>query len=268
VNRGPLRLTANARLRHADSVNLVTPSISGSYALGQLFLRGSVEGQSIDSLSRTNVSGEWEVGEIGRVGAAADRLVDHRKSSDGLASTGTRVWAGLRLGSVWIDGGAIRRDTAALVAPTLLGADSATIFAPPASGLTLRVSGRLWKSLFADINALRWNDSAAIFRPKYQTRSELFVRTNLPTRFPKGNFGFLLSVRHDYRSASLIPLDSAVMLRAQGERAISTLLEIRIYGAVVSWQLRNVVGTRNYEAPNYLMPRTANFYGVRWEFWN
>jgi hypothetical protein len=37
---------------------------------------------------------------------------------------------------------------------------------------------------------------------------------------------------------------------------------------VASWQIRNVLGTRNYEWPNYLAPRTTNFYGVRWEFWN
>ena len=180
---------------------------------------------------------------------------------------GLRAWAGLRIASLWVDGGLIRRDSAALIAPTLLGA-SGTSISPSAAGLTLRVSGRVWKALFADINALRWNDTAALYRPKYTTRSELFVQTSLPGRFPKGNFGMLVSARHEYRSASLIPSGSKGTLRAQGERSLSTVLEFRIYSAVISWQVRNVIGTRNYQTANYLGPRTTNFYGVRWEFWN
>ena len=77
----------------------------------------------------------------------------------------------------------------------------------------------------------------------------------------------LISARHEYRSASLIP-SGTELLRAQGERTVSSLIEVRIYDAVISWQVRNVVGTRNYQTANYLMPRTTNFYGVRWNFWN
>ena len=65
----------------------------------------------------------------------------------------------------------------------------------------------------------------------------------------------------------LFPIGTGV-LPAAGEHAVSGLLEIRIATAVVSWQVRNVVGSRNYLAPDYLRPRTTNFYGVRWEFWN
>lgn len=267
VNRGGLRLSLDARIRHADSVTLVTPGITGSYALGGLVVRGNVEGKSADSLSRADGGGEFMLGSLVRIGAAVDRAVDHRTGSNGLATLGTRGWAGLRLATLWIDGGVIRRDSAVLIAPTLLGASGAT-FSPAAAGLTLRVSGRVWKALFADINALRWNDTGSIYRPQYQTRSELFLQTTLPDRFPEGNFGLLISARHEYRSASLIPSGTAGLLRAQGERTVSSLIEIRIYSAVISWQVRNVVGTRNYQTANYLMPRTTNFYGVRWDFWN
>lgn len=267
INRGGLHLSLNARMRHRDSVTLTTPSATASYVIGGLALRGNVEGKSPDSLSRSDVSAEFTAANLFRAGAAIDRAVDHRAGSKDLAMLGTRAWGGVRVATLWLDGGVMRRDSAALIAPTLLGA-SGTVFDPPAIGATLRLSGRLWKALFVDANALRWNDTAAIYRPKYQTRSELFIQTSLPDRFPKGNFGLLISARHDYRSASLIPADTAKLLRAQGERSISTLLEIRIYSAVVSWQVRNIVGTRNYQTPNYLQPRTTNFYGVRWDFWN
>jgi hypothetical protein len=267
VNLGGLRLSLNARIRHADSVTLVTPAITGSYALGGLVVRGNLEGKSADSLSRADVAGEFMLGTLMRAGAAVDRVVDHRTESKGLVTRGMRGWIGLRLATLWVDGGVIRRDSTALVAPTLLGA-SRTIFDPFAAGLTLRVSGRVWKALFADINALRWNDTAEVYRPQYQTRSELFVQTSLPDRFPKGNFGLLISARHEYRSASLIPSGTTELLRAQGERSISSLVEVRIYSAVISWQVRNIVGARNYQTANYLAPRTTNFYGVRWDFWN
>jgi hypothetical protein len=268
VNHGGFRLSLDARIRHADSVTLVTPAITGSYALGGLVVRGSLEGKSADSLSRADVGGEFMLGTLIRAGAVVDRAVDHRTGSNGLTTLGMRSWAGLRLASLWVDGGVIRRDSATLVAPTLLGASRITID-PPAAGLTLRVSGQVWKALFADINALRWNDTAgSIYRPKYQTRSELFIRTTLPDRFPEGHFGLMVSARHEYRSASLIPSGTSVPLRAQGERTISSLVEVRIYSAVISWQVRNIVGARNYQAADYLMPRTTNFYGVRWDFWN
>lgn len=267
VNLGGLRLSLNARIRHADSVTLVTPAITGSYALGGLVVRGNLEGKSADSLSRADVAGEFMLGTLMRAGAAVDRVVDHRTESKGLVTRGMRGWIGLRLATLWVDGGVIRRDSTALVAPTLLGA-SRTTFDPFAAGLTLRVSGRVWKALFADINALRWNDTAEVYRPQYQTRSEVFIQTSLPDRFPKGNFGLLISARHEYRSASLIPSGTTELLRAQGERSISSLVEVRIYSAVISWQVRNIVGTRNYQTANYLAPRTTNFYGVRWDFWN
>jgi hypothetical protein len=224
---------------------------------------------SADSLSRADGSAELPIGGFAHAGAAVDRSIDHRSESNKLPSTGMRAWGGLRLSTFWVDAGVIRRDSAMLVAPTGIDAPPVSVLVPPATGTTLRISGRLWKILYADVNALRWNDTAALYRPKYQTRSELFVQTSLLERFPKNEFNMMISARHEYRSASLIPTTTpGEFLRVQGERSISTLLEFRIYGAVVSWQIRNVVGTRNYQAPNYLMPRTVNFYGVRWEFWN
>ena len=268
VNRGGFRLSLDARIRRVDSVTLVTPRITGSFALGGLVVRGDVEGKSADSLSRADVGAEFMLGTLIRAGAVVDRDVDHRTGSTSLTSLGMRGWAGLRVAGLWLDGGVIRRDSALLVAPTLLGASGGT-FALPASGLTARISGHVWKALYADINALRWNDTgAAVYRPKYQTRSELYLRTTLPDRFPDGNFGLLISARHEYRSASLIPSGTSTLLRAQGERTVSSLIEVRIYSAVISWQVRNIVGTRNYQIADYLMPRTTNFYGVRWDFWN
>ena len=264
TNRGPLSLQAMARMRRWDSVTLVTPVISASYSARGVGARASWESVSRDSLSRFDAVGEVLPLQYVRFGGAVDRIQDRRAGS--LASTGLRAWGGIRLKEVWIDLGVLRRDSVVLRAPVLLTAtdDSA---AGPATGLTASIEGRVWRSLFANLWAVQWTDSSRLLRPQYQSRSELFLRTNLPERFPRGNFGFLFSVRHEYRSKVMFPIDS-IVLPAAGEHAVTGLLEIRIATATVSWQVRNVVGSRNYLGPDYLRPRTTNFYGVRWEFWN
>ena len=53
-----------------------------------------------------------------------------------------------------------------------------------------------------------------------------------------------------------------------GYRTTSSLLEIRILSAVVSWQFRNFLGERYTQVPDFAAPRETSIYGVRWEFWN
>jgi hypothetical protein len=264
TNRGSLSLQAMARVRRSDSVTLVTPVLAANYSARGVGARASWEGLSRDSLSRLDAVAEVLPLEYVRVGGAVDRIQDRRAGS--LATMGLRAWGGIRLKEVWFDLGVLRRDSVVLPALVPFGAtpDSAT---GPATGLTASIEGRVWRSVYANVWGVQWMDSSRLLRPQYQARSELFVRTNLPQRFPRGNFGFLFSVRHDYRSKVLFPM-GATVLPAAGEHAITGLLEIRIATAVVSWQVRNLVGSRNYLAPDYLRPRTTNFYGVRWEFWN
>ena len=264
TNRGPLSLQAMARVRRWDSVTLVTPVLSASYSAPGVGARASWESVSRDSLARLDAVAEVLPLQFIRFGGAFDRIQDRRANS--LATTGLRAWGGIRLKEVWLDVGILRRDSVVLPAPVPFGAtvDSAT---GPATGVTASIEGRVWRSLFANFWGVQWVDSSRLLRPQYQSRAELFIRTNLPQRFPSGNFGLLFSVRHEYRSKVLFPIDNAV-LPAAGEHAVTGLLEIRIATAVVSWQVRNSIGSRNYLAPDYLRPRTTNFYGVRWEFWN
>jgi hypothetical protein len=263
-NTGALAIQAMARVRRWDSLTRITPEISAGYTARGVGLRASYEGTSRDSLARMSVVGEVLPMPIFRVGGAADRVVDHTRG--GFVTTGLRGWAGVRLKEVWLDAGIIRRDSTHLVGPVLFGASRDTIDGP-ADGLTASIEGRVWRSLYANLWGVKWSDTIGIMRPQYQTRSELFIRTNLPQRFPRGNFGFLFSLRHEYRSKALFPVRTT-LLPASGEHTASGLLEIRIATAVVSWQVRNVIGSRNYQFPDYLRPRTTNFYGVRWEFWN
>ena len=120
---------------------------------------------------------------------------------------------------------------------------------------------------------MRWQQPG-FYRPREQARSELFVRTDWRSRFPSGNFGFLLSAIHEYRGETFFPVAStteAGALAAQvvaPSRVLSFLLELRIVNATLSVQLRNSLGALYEQVPGYEMPRPTSVYGVRWEFWN
>jgi hypothetical protein len=49
---------------------------------------------------------------------------------------------------------------------------------------------------------------------------------------------------------------------------VSTLLEIRIMRAVLTYQQRNILGYLYQVVPGFEMPRVLAIYGVRWDFWN
>ena len=125
---------------------------------------------------------------------------------------------------------------------------------------------QLWRILQTDVSAIRWNDSLGFYRPRYQTRSELFIKTNVLSRFPTGDFGIQASAVHEYRSGVRYPISNGAVLEVPGYRTISTKLEIRILSATISWQFRNILGERYMQVPTFIMPRQTNFYGVRWEF--
>ncbi|MDQ3995388.1 MAG: hypothetical protein M3303_00030, partial [Gemmatimonadota bacterium] len=136
-----------------------------------------------------------------------------------------------------------------------------------ATGAFATVRGRVWGPLYADLSGIQWQDGGGFYRPRYQARSELYVLTTLPKRFPSGNFGLLASLVHEYRSHTLFPT-AAGADRAGGYRVLSGLIEIRILQAVLTYQYRNLLIEDYVTVPDYLMPRQSQFYGVRWEFWN
>jgi hypothetical protein len=185
--------------------------------------------------------------------------------------TNLRAEAGLRLRDVWVSGGVLRRGATTLLPP----AEFDTAYARPtamraeaaASGVTAALRGRLWRAINVDAWAVRWADSTGLYRPQYQTRSELYLQTSLLDRFPRGNFGLLASLAHEYRSNTYFPVRDTVRM-SQGFRALAFKLEIRIQTAVVSYQFRNLLQERYGEVPGFFVPRQTQFYGVRWDFWN
>ena len=188
--------------------------------------------------------------------------------------TSYRAEAGVRLSDVWLIGGVLRRGATTLLPASGLDEDSsysrsgAARVEDAATGLTAAVRGRVYGPLYADAWAVVWSDSTGLYRPRYQTRSELYLQTNLLQRFPRGNFGLLTSLAHEYRSSSRFAQADGDVRSVTGFRTLSFKLEIRIQTAVVSYQFRNLLQARYAEVPGFIMPRQTQFYGVRWDFWN
>ena len=199
---------------------------------------------------------------------AVGRRKEAGGGADSLTSNYYRGELGLRLGSLWLSGGVMGRDTAVLNPPLIFGRPFVAFHEGPSLGQFATIRGRIWKDIFADVQGSLWNQDTLRYRPKYQARSEVYVRTNWRRKFPSGNFGLLFSVRHDYRSNVRFPTGEGTWATSQQNRVISTLLEIRIVSAVVTWQYRNLLGEQFNQIPGFRMPNQVNLYGVRWDFWN
>ena len=191
-----------------------------------------------------------------------------RRDARGGGHTGTdwRAEAAVRAFDIWFGGGIMARDSARLVAPAV----PARIRGDDGAGRARCVRdgpGTAVGVVQMDLLGEAWQDSTRSYRPRYSTRADLFIRSNFLGRFPTGNFGLYALMRHEYRSATYFPT-AASFERTSGHRVLTGLLEIRILDATVTYQFRNLLGTRFQSVPGYQMPRQTQFYGVRWTFWN
>ena len=271
--RGPLRLSASEHFFVSGGKTLSAPSARGSVSLGRLGVSAFAEAKGVDSISRTSVTAQFSPLSFVSLLASAGRSTDSRVKDSSYTANYLRAEAGIRVHNLWFVGGVLQRDSVRLTPPGGFDTVFATIHEPKATGATAAIRGQLWRVVQADVWAVRWNDTTGFYRPRYQTRSELFVRTNLLNRFPSGDFGLSFSAIHEYRSGMNWPVrqvggDNIAIVTVPGYRTISTLLEIRILSATVSWQFRNLLGERYTQVPGLAMPRQTNFYGVRWSFFD
>jgi hypothetical protein len=259
----PSRIDATARLTPMSRIALLgTASRTGSGTFERM-LGDTISGRTIDEL------GEYQPGPI-YFYRGYDSLEVARYALG--SQSNLRAEAGVRLGDVWVSGGLLRRGATTLLPPVELVRDTAIGTAVRTEGeataQTVAVRGRLFKALYADAWGIAWTDSGGYYRPKYQSRAELYIQTNLLDRFPRGNFGLLTSLAHEYRSGVRFPLPGDSSVTTNHIRTVAFRIEIRIATAVVSYQFRNVLQERYALVPGFQMPRQTQFYGVRWDFWN
>jgi hypothetical protein len=268
-NKGPFKLSAAERMYIGAGHTISAPSARASFGTRWLVVTARGEANGVDSASRADVTAQFTPFSFVSVIGATGREKNSRILDSSFTTKYVRGEAGVRLFNLWLLGGVLHRDSTVLPGPIVFDTLFRRHTGSGATGITAAVRGQLWRLIHADLYAIRWGDSG-FYRPRYQTRSELSVKTNLLRQFPTGDFGLLFSAVHEYRSRALFPTPTAAIPIAfvPDYRTISTLLEIRILSATVSWQFRNILGLPYAQVPNFRMPRQTNFYGVRWEFYN
>jgi hypothetical protein len=306
VTHGPFRASAAARLRASGGITNFSPSARASFDSRLLNVSLFTEGESplvptryeasvrfapFNRIAFTGVASHTALGLMDRLfplGVSGSILDANGVILPG-TSTGSdssevgrfvvdptnyfRAEAGVRLKDLWVSVGMIKRGGTTLLPPVeLLPGDtlggSLVRVEGSTTASTLNIRGRLIRALYADAWAVAWNDSTGLYRPRYQTRAELYLQTNLLNKFPSGNFGLLGSLAHEYRSSVRYPVGDDAIETVAGSRILTFKLEIRIQTAVVSYQFRNLLQERYAYVPGFNMPRQTQFYGVRWEFWN
>lgn len=270
---GPLRVSVAQRYRTGLQRRIATPSARAGFQSERLSVSALAEGRGVDSTRRLEAS--VVVRPLGFFYLSGAYAIERpRRLPDSLVTADTpeapafaRAEAGIRLRDLWLSGGAVRRDPVVLDAPAMYRSGTASVTDGAREGVYAAIRGRLWKALYADAWGMQWADTGGYFRPRYQSRAEVYLSTSLRDRFPTGNFHLLASAVHEYRSSTLWP-DSSGAIRTVGYRTYSTLLQVRILSAEVFWNFRNILGERYRQIPGYPAPRQTHIYGVRWEFWN
>ena len=258
-----LRASFSQRYQAGSGRRTATPSARLGFESPYVTVSAFGEGRGLDSTRRLEVAGL--VRPVSFIYLSGS--VGMEQPLVGPKARFLRAEAGLRLFDVWVSGGMLRRDSTLLDPPIIFLRNTAAVVDSAAEALFVTVRGRVWKAIFVDASATQWSDTGTFYRPKYQTRSELYVSSALLNRFPSGNFHVFASAVHEYQSGSLWPVAGGA-IRLQGYRTVSTLSEIRILQAQLFWNLRNILGERYQQVPGYALPRITNLYGVRWEFWN
>lgn len=271
VTLGIVRMEAAERLRVFEGRKLATPSVRAEFVTGPLAFSAFGEGRGPDSLARIEATARLTPLPFVSFLAAAGRSSDNRTTDSSGTVNFLRGEAGLRLLNLWLIGGVVRRDSTLLPAPAVFAGPYVAVSSPAATGLSAAIRGTLYQALHADVSAIRWNDSAGFYRPRYETRSEIYLASNWLSRFPSGNFGVLVSLSHEYRSRTYFPITSgsgATIVTVPDSKVYNFRIEFRLLSAILSYQFRNLVGYPYQTVPGLLMPRQTQFYGVRWEFWN
>jgi hypothetical protein len=265
TSRGPLRLSAQARLRRWQGETSVAPAVRAAFQSGGLALSFLGERSPLDSVQRVEGGATLNLGQRFAISGAMSRFMPI-EGLDEPSSLAIRAEAGMRVGRVWFSGGAVRRDTSFL--PAAIAFDSTFLAGHQATstGVFGTMRGKFYRDVGVDFTGMRYG-TAGIYRPQYETRSRLYLDTDMRAKFPSGNLNILLAVTHDYRSGALFPTADGFVQSSQ-YRVWNAELELRLLTATISFQYRNFLGAEYQQVPGYTMPSITSIYGIRWNFIN
>ena len=268
IDIGGVRLSAANRLQVFEGERINGQSARASFDRGPLALALFAERSPGDSTRRADVTGRFDITNFLWVGGSASQRSDDADKADALDVRAYRAEAGVRLSRLNVSGGLLARDSVVIAPATLFDEGYVARGDGAIAGPFLAVRGALWREINVDAWGVMWGEDTGPYRPRYQSRVQLYLATRWLSRFPSGNFGLILSGTHDYKAAACFPTSDGGCELSDHSRIISTLVEIRILKAALTWQFQNVRLSQYDRVPGFQMPRGVNFYGVRWEFLN
>lgn len=267
---GRVRLIERYRRRLGRGYN--SPSATFDLLRGVLALSALAERDEYAGLTRLEAGGQLTplpfLSVAGYVGQRSSFGVPAPEHILQPSSRSARLEGGIRLlaGGPWATVGIITRDTALLVPPQVYDSAFTMVGTGRQTGTTASLRGPLFHGISVNATGTRWQQPGP-YTPEYQAHVDLQLFTQYLSRFPDGNFSFLLDPMLDYRSKVLFPTNGDSRATVPS-KALSVLVELRILRAVISYQRRNITALQYDQVPGYLMPRPVNVYGVRWYFLN
>jgi hypothetical protein len=272
--RWGLRLSAIERLHKMDAGTLSSTTARLSFERSLLALSLYAERRNGDSSSTEEATARLTPLSYLSFAGTVSRRHGGQAPFDA-DEISTRLEGGFRISRAWFSAGLWRRE--ATVVPGLIAFDTAfvTTSTISATGPFLQARGKLYKDLGVDAWVVRWN-SPGYYRPRMQSREELYLDSQWLRRFPSGHFRIVAGIAHEYRQDVLFPIAGGVEalgdpngMAALFSNTVTTRLEFHILDAAIF--INSFFGTAGgqvRQVPGYLLPRQRVLYGVRWQFWN
>jgi hypothetical protein len=239
--------------------------LRGSYQAGPLIASAFAERSALDSVQR--LEGSVRIALPARFAASvAIGRTSPVLGSAAPASTALRGEIGRQFGRMWWTGGVLHRDTTELPAAVAFDTAFQGGSQGPTSGYFATVNGKFYRDVGLDVVAVRHRD-AGTYLPQYETRSRLYLSSDMRNKFPSGNLNVLIGLTHEYRSQALFPTSDGVVPSSQ-YRTWGADVEIRLLTATVTFLYRNFLGEEYEQVPGFRMPSITTYYGIRWNFIN
>jgi hypothetical protein len=265
LGRGPVDLTATARIRRRFGGYLLAPSVRAAFSTGPLVTTGFAERSAFDSTQRLDVSSRVALPANFAIIGALSRT-SPILGNGAPTSTSVRGEIGRRFGRMWWTGGVIHRDTTEL--PAAIAFDSTFLGGSqgPTTGFFATIKGKFYRDIGLDIIATRYSEEGT-YLPQFETRSRLYLDSDMRNRFPSGNLNVLIGLTHEYRTQALFPTSDGVLSSSQ-YRTWGADLEIRLLTATITFLYRNFLAEEYAQVPGFRLPGITSYYGIRWNFIN
>lgn len=260
------------RVRPIGGTAFHAPAVRGRLGGSRYAIGAFAEQNEADSTRRVDLSARaqpfsWLI----LTGAQSSRAPD---SATGRVGGSTRrAEAALKVGRLWLGGGVIQDNANQFDSPVILGTPAALLSSVDARGVLVSATGRLYKDVRVDVQAIRW-DGSQYNRPQMHVRTEVALISDWRRRFPRGEFSINARIWHELRGGVPFFYGTAAgkgtpdVRMTERANVMTGLLELRLQRATLFYQYRNLTGGAYEQIRGITMPPAVQIYGVRWEFWN